>query len=280
MKQNRDTQIGERARATVAARAAADAAKRARKNKTMSSDSSTGGSDTVPETPERNEFRKEMMRRNATPGMKKGGKMKKYAAGGVTKEMPSSKAMGSLGMAKGGKAKAKGKDKGNPFAATKFGTAMMKKSADTKGRAMKKFAVGGPTSSAKPAAKTAFTRFDDASPEVQQQRLAYSRSPVGIAARKALTQQTQARQQQQAQARQQQTAVQKAVQTPAATAVQKPAATAVQKSVMQVRKGGKIEKKAKGGSIDGCAVKGKTKAKRVTMARGGMAGYKKGGKTC
>lgn len=147
MKQNRDTQIGERARATVAARAAADAAKRARKNKTMSSDSSTGGSDTVPATPERDEFRREMMRRNATPGMKKGGKMKKYAHGGVTKEMPSSNQMGSMNMAKGGKTKmkpaAKGKGKGNPFAATKFGAAMMKKSADTEGRAMKKFAKGG-----------------------------------------------------------------------------------------------------------------------------------------
>lgn len=67
-------------------------------------------------------------------------KPKKYAAGGVTKEMPSAKAMGSLGMAKGGKAKAKGK----PFAATKFGAAMVKKSADTKGRAMvKKYASGG-----------------------------------------------------------------------------------------------------------------------------------------
>lgn len=147
MKQNRDTQIGERARAFVSARAAADAAKRARKNKTMSSDSSTGGSDTVPATPERDEFRREMLKRNATPSMSKGGKMKKYAAGGVTKEMPSSKAMGSLGMAKGGKAKmkpaAKGKAKGNPFAATKFGAAMMKKGADAKGRAMKKFAKGG-----------------------------------------------------------------------------------------------------------------------------------------
>lgn len=67
-------------------------------------------------------------------------KPKKYAAGGVTKEMPSAKAMGSLGMAKGGKAKAKGK----PFAATKFGAALVKKSADTKGRAMvKKYASGG-----------------------------------------------------------------------------------------------------------------------------------------
>jgi hypothetical protein len=143
MKQNRDTQIGERAKVIVAARAAADAARRARRNRTLPSDSSTGGSDTVPATPERDEFRKEMMRRNATPGMKKGGKMKKYAAGGVTKEMPSSKAMGSMNMAKGGKAKAKGKAKGNPFAATKFGAAMMKKGADAKGRAMPKFAKGG-----------------------------------------------------------------------------------------------------------------------------------------
>jgi hypothetical protein len=40
-------------------------------------------------------------------------------------------------MAKGGKAKAM------PFAATKFGKALVKKSADTKGRAMPKFAKGG-----------------------------------------------------------------------------------------------------------------------------------------
>ena len=46
-------------------------------------------------------------------------------------------------MAKGGKTKVKAKAKGNPFAATKFGAAMMKKSADTEGRAMKKFAKGG-----------------------------------------------------------------------------------------------------------------------------------------
>ena len=58
-----------------------------------------------------------------------------------------------------------------------------------------------------------------------------------------------------------------------------------------------VKKYAKGGSIDGCATKGKTKAKMVKMAMGGMAGrgmmaedmggpammdmpgYKKGGKT-
>jgi hypothetical protein len=57
--------------------------------------------------------------RSEGPGYKKGG------------------SMASCGMAKGGKAKAKS------FAATKFGAAMKKKSADTKGRAMKKFAKGG-----------------------------------------------------------------------------------------------------------------------------------------
>jgi len=73
------------------------------------------------------------------------GSAKRFAKGGVTKEMPTANQMGSMNMAKGGKAKAKpaAKAKGNPFAATKFGAAMMKKSADTKGRAMPKFAKGG-----------------------------------------------------------------------------------------------------------------------------------------
>lgn len=53
------------------------------------------------------------------------------------KKMAKGGKMASCGMAKGGKAKAKS------FAATKFGAAMMKKSDDTKGRAMKKFAKGG-----------------------------------------------------------------------------------------------------------------------------------------
>jgi hypothetical protein len=134
-------------------------------------------------------------------------KARRYAAGGVTKVMPTSKQMGDLNMAKGGSAKAKaktkaktnaktkammaaammkdrmgramaargnkdlmgramaargaeapmapagppmgmgmkkgGKAKAKPFAATKFGAAMMKKSDDTKGRAMKKMAKGG-----------------------------------------------------------------------------------------------------------------------------------------
>jgi hypothetical protein len=61
----------------------------------------TGGANTVPLTPERKEFLKELAKRNAKPGMAKGGK------------------------------------------ATKFGKAMVKKSADTKGRAMVKKAGGG-----------------------------------------------------------------------------------------------------------------------------------------
>ena len=147
MKQNRDTQIGERARATVAARAAADAAKRSRKNKTISSDSSTGGSDTVPATSERADFLKELAKRNATPGMATGGKAMAPSPPKTSKTKPTSDELERrydkqrkkdllimpekpTGYKKGGKA-------------TKFGAAMKKKSADTKGRAMMKFAKGG-----------------------------------------------------------------------------------------------------------------------------------------
>jgi len=69
--------------------------------KPMPKEPITGGADTVPLTPERKEFLKELAKRNAKPGMAKGGK------------------------------------------ATKFGAAMVKKSADTKGRAMVKKAGGG-----------------------------------------------------------------------------------------------------------------------------------------
>lgn len=69
--------------------------------KPMPKEPITGGSDTVPLTSERKEFLKELAKRNAKPGMAKGGK------------------------------------------ATKFGAAMKKKSADTKGRAMVKKCSGG-----------------------------------------------------------------------------------------------------------------------------------------
>jgi hypothetical protein len=89
------------------------------------------------EAPGATQFAKDRYKYAVSSGMyAKGGKIKKYAAGGVTKEMPSSKAMGKT-MKKPAKAKAK------PFAATKFGAAMVKKSADTKGRAMMKKAGGG-----------------------------------------------------------------------------------------------------------------------------------------
>ena len=125
MKQDRDTKIGERAKVIVSARKSMEALKKAQSapKRSMPKEPTTGGADTVPLTLERKEFLKEMAKRNAEPGYKKGGKM------------------ASCGMKKGGKVKAKAK--ANPFAATKFGAAMMKKSKDTEGRAMKKFAKGG-----------------------------------------------------------------------------------------------------------------------------------------
>lgn len=60
--------------------------------------------------------------------------MKKYAAGGIAKQMPTANQMGNLGMAKGGKVMKK---------ASKAGNALVKKSADTMGRAMMKKAGGG-----------------------------------------------------------------------------------------------------------------------------------------
>lgn len=74
-------------------------------------------------------------RGNRSSGMKKGGAVKKYAAGGITKIMPTANEMGNLGMKKGGKVK-----KGMM---AKAGRAMTKKSADTMGRAMVKKAGGG-----------------------------------------------------------------------------------------------------------------------------------------
>jgi hypothetical protein len=119
MKQDRDTKIGERAKAIVKAKASMEALRKAQAapKRAMPKEPTTGGSDTVPMTPGRKEFLAEMAKRNAKPGMAKGGKT------------------ASCGLKNGGKAKS--------FAATKFGAAMMKKSADTKGRAMVKKADGG-----------------------------------------------------------------------------------------------------------------------------------------
>jgi hypothetical protein len=99
-------------------------------------------------------------------GKAKGGKIMKYAKGGSTPPKPSDadrarskkhldelkklkptaeegKVAGSANRSEGPGYKKGGKAKGKSFAATKFGAAMMKKSADTKGRAMPKFAKGG-----------------------------------------------------------------------------------------------------------------------------------------
>jgi hypothetical protein len=60
--------------------------------------------------------------------------MKKYAAAGIVKKLPTAKQMGNLGMAKGAKVMKK---------SDKAGRALVKKSADTMGRAMVKKAGGG-----------------------------------------------------------------------------------------------------------------------------------------
>lgn len=80
----------------------------------------TGGPDTVPMTPERREFLRELERRN------------REAAAGAAKS-----ARSATPYAKGGKTMKK---------SDKAGRALVKKSADTMGRAMKKYAKGGSAS--------------------------------------------------------------------------------------------------------------------------------------
>lgn len=75
-------------------------------------------------------------------GYKGGGKAKKYAEGGAVKAMPKAKDMGSMNMAKGGK-----------VGGDKAGRALVKKNADTSGRAMK-FAKGGSIDGIAPKGKT------------------------------------------------------------------------------------------------------------------------------
>ena len=147
-------------------------------------------------------------------------KMKKFGSGGgLTKQMPTSDAMGSMGMAKGGSAKGKAKAKGKAV------MAMMK---DRMGRAM--------------AARGAEASMPAAPP------MTPPTPPMGAPTMKK------------------------------GGKAKSFAATKFGAAMMKKSgdtKGRAMKKYAKGGSIDGCAVKGKTK-----MARGGMAGYKKGGKSC
>ena len=76
----------------------------------------------------------EAMNRSGSSGKKAGGTVKKYAAGGLTKIMPTANEMGNLGMAKGGKVK-----KGGSFRASANGIA---KKGTTKAK-MPKMAGGG-----------------------------------------------------------------------------------------------------------------------------------------
>ena len=64
---------------------------------------------------------KEKPKPKPKPAVKPAGQMG-YAAGGTTKEMPSSKSMGSLGMAKGGGIERKGKTKGTMIKMAKGGS--------------------------------------------------------------------------------------------------------------------------------------------------------------
>ena len=89
------------------------------KKPTMPREGTTGGSSTVPLTPERKEFLKELERRN---------KAARDAAAAQGKLSPDYK------RAKGGKVMGK---------SDKAGRALVKKSADTMGRAMPKKACGG-----------------------------------------------------------------------------------------------------------------------------------------
>jgi len=125
------------------------------------------------EAPGATQVAKDRYKDAASSGMyAKGGKIKekgktmKYAKGGSTPPKPSAadrarskkhldelkklkpsaeegKVVASANRSEGPGYKKGGKAKGKPFAATKFGAALMKKSADTKGRAMVKKAGGG-----------------------------------------------------------------------------------------------------------------------------------------
>jgi len=158
---------------------------------------------------------------------------KRYAAGGVVKQMPTSDAMGSMGMAKGGSAKGKATAKNKAMAKGKamMAVAMLK---DRMGRAMAARGAEAPMPSA-PSAPMAPAAPMGGAPGMKKGGKAKAKP---FAATKF-----------------------------GAAMMKKSADT----------KGRAMKKMAKGGSIDGVAIKGKTKGKM--MAMGGMAGYKHGGKT-
>jgi len=182
-------------------------------------------------------------------------KMDRFGSGsGVAKQMPTSAAMGSMDMAKGGiakskvkakakaKAKTKGKAEGKAEGKAMMALAMIK---DRMGRAM---ADRGAEASMAPPAPMA-----SAAPPMAP--MASAAPPMGAPGMKKGGK-----------------AKAKAKDSVMAT---KFGAAMMKKSADT--KGRAMKKFAKGGSIDGCATRGKTKAR---MAMGGMAGYKRGGKTC
>ena len=158
-------------------------------------------------------------------------KARRYAAGGVVKQMPTSDAMGSMGMAKGGSAKGKAKAKNKATAKNKAmakGKAMMAVAMlkDRMGRAMAARGAEAPMPSA-PSAPMAPAAPMGGAPGMKKGGKAKAKS---FAATKF-----------------------------GAAMMKKSADT----------KGRAMMKFAKGGSIDGCAVKGKTKTSMVKMKNGG-----------
>lgn len=113
--------------------------------------------------------------------------------------------------------------------ATKYGNAMVKKSADTKGRAMKKYADGGAAPDRYAIAQEMFNRMKDA-PKRSGPRVA------------------------------------PAVAAPAVRQAASPAMAKKGGTVKKMAKGGLA---AGHKAADGCATKGKTKGKEIKMAKGG-----------
>jgi hypothetical protein len=76
--------------------------------KPMPKEPITGGANTVPLTPERKEFLKELAKRNAKPGMAKGGKMAPKFGAAMKKKSADTKGRAMVKKAGGGKCYASG----------------------------------------------------------------------------------------------------------------------------------------------------------------------------
>ncbi len=252
------------------------------------------------EAPGATEFAKDRYKRAVSSGMyAKGGKiMKKFAAGGVTKEMPSSKAMGSLGMKKGGKVKKMAVGGQTTIYMPKDRGARME---DKAGR--REARMGERTERREANMARRDERMDDRQGRITQMQNRFGGMRTGTAGTGAASTPP---------------AASPASTPPAAGAAYTPPAAGGGRSTvdklrntMKKREGGSVKKKAtkfgaamfkksadtkgramkkmakgggieskgktntkmvkmaKGGSIDGIAQRGKTKLKRVTMKKGG-----------